>query len=85
MFFEIADDYHLPFRPFFLYPPAGSRKEWESLDADWKRETIKLGENYIGFQFPVISATDFLDFTRTGNRVRYEDKLFAKRLAAPRS
>lgn len=81
MFFEIAADYQLPFRPFFLYPPAGSRKEWESLDEDWRRETVTLGEKYLGFQYPCLSATDFLDFTRTGNRVRYEDKIFIKRLA----
>lgn len=81
MFSEIAAGYRLLFRPFSLYPPAAFRKEWENLDPDWKREAIGLGENYLGFQYPALFATDFLDFTRTGNRVRYEDKLFSKRLA----
>lgn len=29
--------------------------------------------------YPYISATDFMDFLRTRNRVRFEDKCFAKR------
>lgn len=81
MFYEIAADYRLPFKPFLLYPPATARKEWEALDEEWKKETIKLGESYLSFQYPRLLATDYLDFTRTGNRVRYEDKFFSKRLA----
>lgn len=30
---------------------------------------------------PPLSATDYMDFTRTGNRTRYEDKFFARRQA----
>ncbi|MBQ4064617.1 MAG: HAD-IC family P-type ATPase, partial [Clostridia bacterium] len=52
-----------------------------NLEDTWKKETITLGENYLNFDYPYVSAVDFLDFTRTGNRTRYEDKLFSKRLA----
>lgn len=81
MFYEIAANYQLPLYSFSLYPAINFRKEWEALDEDWKKETVKLGENHLNFQYPAISATDFLDFTRTGNRVRYENKFFSKRLA----
>lgn len=80
MFYETAIGYHSSFSPFSLYPPITDRKAWESLDEDWKQEAIKLGERYLHFSYPYLSATDYQDFTRTGNRVRYEDKLFSKRL-----
>lgn len=81
MFFETATVYQSSFFPFSLFPSINDRKAWESLDEDWKRETIKLGEHYLHFSYPYLSATDYQDFTRTGNRVRYEDKLFSKRQA----
>lgn len=81
MFFETAAVYQSSFVPFSLYPSINDRQAWEALDEDWKRETIKLGEHYLHFSYPYLSATDYQDFTRTGNRVRYEDKLFSKRQA----
>ena len=81
MFYETAANFQTSFFPFSLYPPIHDRESWEALDEDWKRETVKLGERYLHFSYPYLSATDFLDFTRTGNRVRYEDKLFSKRQA----
>ncbi len=81
MFYEKAADYHLSFTPFSLYPPAADRTSWETLDAEWKTASLSLGEKYLNFSYPSLSATDFMDFTRTGNRVRYENKLFSKRHA----
>lgn len=81
MFYEIGQSYHSPFTPFSLYPRASDRAAWESLDAQWKEETLRLGEGYLNFNYPSLSATDFMDFSRTGNRVRYEDRLFGKRHA----
>ncbi len=81
MFYEIAEKYHFPFTPFSLYPAAADRSAWQSPDEEWKKESIKLGEKYLNFDYPHLSATDFMDFTRTGNRTRYEDIFFSKRLA----
>ncbi|MCM1251373.1 MAG: heparinase II/III-family protein [Clostridium sp.] len=81
MLHEIATEYHAPFSPFTPYPPVTDRDAWLNLDEEWKKESIRLGEQYLHFDYPSISATDFMDFTRTGNRVRYEDKFFAKRHA----
>lgn len=81
MLYEIAADYHTPFTPFALYPPITDKETWENADGEWKKASIQLGEQYLGFQYPALSATDFMDFTRTGNRVRYEDKFFSKRHA----
>ena len=69
------------FSPFVPYPKASERSEWEKLDSETLNELIKRGENFLGFDYPYLKATDFLEFSRTGNRVHYEDKLFIKRKA----
>ena len=45
------------------------------------REIEKTAEQFLQFPYPYLTATDFLEFSRTGNRVRYETRLFSKRLA----
>jgi hypothetical protein len=79
MFYEAAQTYTRPLSPFAPYAPITDRASWEQTDANWRRETILLGEQYLHYTYPYISATDFMDFLRTGNRVRFEDKCFAKR------
>lgn len=64
-----------PFRP---YAAASERAPWKGLDDEWRRETVAMGEEYLGCTYPYLSATDFMDFSRTGNRVRFEDKYFRK-------
>ena len=81
MFYEIAENYKDTFKPFSLYPPITDRNAWEGLDEEWKSKALALGESYLQFDFPSLTATDFMDFTRTGNRVRYETKCFSKRHA----
>lgn len=81
MFYELTKSHNFSFSAFSAYPSIHDRKAWESLDLEWKKEAIKSAEQYLTFDYPHLTATDFLDFTRTGNRVRYEDKLFSKRHA----
>jgi len=81
MFFEIAQDYKRLLSPFTPYPPITDRAAWEALPKMWRNASLQLGETYFHYQFPSLSATDFMDFLRTGNRTRYEDKLFGKRHA----
>ncbi|MDE5596561.1 MAG: heparinase, partial [Lachnospiraceae bacterium] len=81
MLYEIAMNYHSPFIPFAPYPTITDRTAWENLDEEWKKASLQLGEQYLHFSYPALSAMDFMDFTRTGNRVRYEDKFFSKRHA----
>ena len=69
------------FQEFHPYPVIADRESWDSLDETWKKETLALGKAYKNYDYPHLSATDFLDFCRTGNRIRYEDRYFAKRYA----
>ena len=62
-------------------PAAADRAAWENLPEDLKKALIAEGEKYLDCAYPQILATDYMEFTRTGNRVRYEDKQFARRTA----
>lgn len=81
MFYEYTRTYDKDFATLSLYPPAADRKAWERLDETWKRDAAALGRSYLHYTYPQLSAADFLDFTVTGNRVRYEEKYFARRHA----
>lgn len=81
MFNEIARKYEKDFLPFQPYAPVSDRNAWDSLDEQWRLESVRLGEKYLGFDWPYLSALNYLDFTRTGNRVRFETPLFSKRHA----
>lgn len=81
MFYEIASNY---LGKLADYKPCASIKDrsaWEVLCEKWKSESMRLGEQYLKYSYPTLSATDYMDFTRTGNRTRFEDKFFARRLA----
>ncbi len=84
MFKEIGDSFlagNHPFKEFAPYPKACERAAWEALDAETLDALTKSGERFIGFEYPYLKATDFMEFSRTGNRTNYEDKLFIKRKA----
>lgn len=81
MYYELATSYTGTLQSYAPCAPAADRKAWEKIYEPWKRESVRLGEQYLQYAYPSLSATDYMDFTRTGNRTRYEDKFFAKRQA----
>ena len=81
MFSEIASAFSGKLLPYTPYPNISDRAAWEALDPEWKTETVLLGQSFLGFEWPYLSASDFLEFFRTGNRVHFEDKMFSKRHA----
>ncbi len=60
-------------------PPASDRSVWEALDTDLQHRLILYGEECLSMEYPLILATDYMDFTRTGNRNRFETKMFQRR------
>ena len=81
MFFEISQQFKSPFTPFLPFADITQREAWNDLDTELKTRAISSGEQFLNFEWPYMSATDFMDFCRTGNRVRYEKKFFSKRYA----
>ncbi len=80
-FSKTAKQCHTPFKAFLPFPKACERNAYENLDAALKETIVKEGEQYLGYQYPAIYATDFMKFTRTGNRTEFETLYYASRHA----
>lgn len=67
--------------------PKNQWKPFPQTSAEWKAripqrvidEIVKRGESFLGKDVPQVPATLFLEYVRTGNRSRYEEKSFARR------
>lgn len=81
MLFEIAQNYAGELKKFAPYATIDDHRAFCELDEEWRKETVSLGESFLHYEYPRIFATDFMDFSRTGNRVRFEDRFFARRRA----
>lgn len=66
------------YRPF---PTVDERAAWDALPATVREEHITLGERYLGFEWPLLTATQYMDFARTGNRRNFEEPQGARRAA----
>lgn len=66
--------YHhiLPYGDWHPYPKMTDRDAWASLPADLQDALVSQGENYLGFQWPMLPASLFLEFKRNGNRTHYQ-------------
>jgi len=62
-------------------PTAAMRGEWDALPRPIRRQLITEAEELLGYPWPALPATRFLDFVRDGNRSRYEEPHFARRRA----
>ncbi len=61
-----------------MFPTADDRAFWEQVDGE---VFIKRAEELIDFDWPTILATDFMAFSRVGDRNIMENKHFARRRA----
>lgn len=52
------------------YPDYKDREGWEQLPENLRKNTIREGEKYLGFDWPILKATMYLEFTRTGDRTK---------------
>lgn len=69
----------IPRKDFRPYPTAAERSAWEGLPERVRRAQVALGERYLGYAWPPLPATLFMEFERTGNRRNYERASFARR------
>jgi len=83
MFSEFLDQHDLKsllllpgsYHPF---PLRTERDSWLSLDEGVRRQIIQLGDQALN-GYPMLTATQFLSFVRTGSRKDYEDPYFSRR------
>ena len=50
------------------YPPYTDRDSWTKIPQTVREETIQAAKKHIGYDWPIFTATMYLEFTRTGNR-----------------
>lgn len=57
------------------------RQEWESLPEPLRQALIREGEKRLGYTYPILTASDYMEFSETGNRSHYEEAMFDRRRA----
>jgi hypothetical protein len=60
-------------------PPASDRSSWENLPDEVRAVLIAEGAAAAAIPFPDLPATLYLDYTRSGDRHRFETRYFARR------
>lgn len=80
-FSQKAAEYKDTLQTFLPFPGIQDKSCFERLPEHIKEKILKEGESFLGYEYPLIRATDFMRFKRTGNRVAFEDVYFAKRHA----
>ena len=81
MFQEIINGLDINLSEFKPYADITDDKAWDKLDAEWKEKTLRLGESYLGYEYPVLPAVLYMELCRTGNRRNYEKAVFSRRNA----
>jgi len=71
----------IPRQDWRPYPTADDRGAWAALPASVRRHYLTRGEAALGYGWPTMPATLFLEFQRVGNRSRYEQVNHERRLA----
>ncbi len=61
------------------YPTLQDRDAWENLPAKIRSGLIARGEKVLGFEWPPLPASTFLEFARNGNRSNFESVSFERR------
>ena len=64
---------------FHPFPDIDDREAYCGLPQELRRTLIQQGEEYLDYDYPVIRATDFMNFKRTGNRIDFENLYFERR------
>jgi len=69
----------LPRDRWHPFPRAGERAAWEAIPGEAREAIIHLGEEYSSQEIPHLPATLYLEYRRTGNRSRFQDRWFERR------
>lgn len=81
MIAELLESLPAELSAFVPAPPASDRAFWGSLSEKLASKVLEHGDSFLGYAWPPLPATLFLDFNRTGNRSRYEEPYFIRRIA----
>lgn len=68
---EALDDIVIPQAKWHPYPTAEERGAWDSLPPAIRQAHLQKGEQALGYNWPVITATLLLEYARNGDRSRH--------------
>ncbi|WP_218093163.1 heparinase II/III family protein [Paenibacillus solanacearum] len=74
-------DQVLPRAAYRPYPDAERRSEWEALPAELRQSVVAEGEKYLDYNWPVLTASMYMEFLHNGNRTRYDGVYHLRRRA----
>lgn len=63
----------LPKDKWIPYPSYQDRNGWDGFLGAYKTDFIKAGEKFLAYQWQVVTATDYLEYSRSGSRVIMEE------------
>lgn len=78
-FLENLERLLIPHDEYHPFPTADDRSAWKALPESVKAAHIARAEEHLGFDYPSLPATLFLQFARNGNRRNYEQPHFMRR------
>ena len=70
---EQLKSYLVPGRQWIKYPRYADRTGWDILTGSLKDELVKSGDKYLGYEWKVVKATDYLEYEKSGSRVAMEN------------
>jgi hypothetical protein len=71
----------LPMLDFTPFATAEDRGAWEGLSPDLRTQLVAAGEEFLGFEWPLVRATDYLEYVESGDRSRHAQRYFDRRFA----
>lgn len=69
----------LKVRSYTRIPDISERDKWDSIDPALGAELIKAGERALTEPWPQLLISDFTEFSKSGNRLKFEDKYMPRR------
>lgn len=71
----------LPLKQFVPFPRYEQRELWASIDAQIRDLIMEQAKPYKHFAYPMLKATDFMEYFKSGDRAIFETPYFARRHA----
>ena len=65
--------------PLSLFPDIDDRPAWDGLSPEIREDILALGDRFAAMEYPLLKASQFMAFFRSGSRVAWEDPYFTRR------
>ena len=76
---RVLSDVLLPAEEFRPFPKIGDREGWSVVTEETAKLWVELAEEFFDFEWPVLTASKFLHFHRTGENIPYLFDFFKRR------